>query len=265
MELRLIRNATLSLDYAGRRLLTDPFLAPRHSLPSFTGRSSNPLVELPVPAAAVLAGAELTIVSHRHADHFDPLAQELLPKATPIVCQPGDADAIRRLGFADVTPLTGELTWRGITFAPVPGAHGSGDVLAEMGPTMGVILRAPGEPTLYWTGDTVLTPTLLDAIERHRPDVIVTHSAGAVWGAGTLIVMDAAQTIAVCRAAPAAVVVAVHLEALDHGTVSRADLRAAARATGITDDRLRIPAVGEALRLVRPDHRPGDAATQARA
>jgi hypothetical protein len=45
------------------------------------------------------------------------------------------------------------------------------------------------------------------------------------------------------------VVIAVHLESLDHGTVTRADLRTAAAAQGISNDRLRIPADGETVEI----------------
>lgn len=248
MELQLIRSATLRLVYAGRRLLIDPYLAPRHSRPSLAGRSPNPLVDLPLPPEVVATGAELAIISHLHSDHFDPLAQSLLPKALPLVCQPGDEDAIGAPGFADVTPLADATTWRGITLTRTGGEHGSGAVLAEMGAAMGLVLRAAGEPTVYWAGDTILTAGVTDTIARARPDVIVTHSCGATWGGErTLIVMDAAQTLAVCRAAPWATVVATHLDALDHATVTRADLRRAARAAGIADARLRIPVGGETL------------------
>jgi len=64
--------------------------------------------------------------------------------------------------------------------------------------------------------------------------VIITHSSGAVWGPEReLIVMDTAQTLAVCLTASTAKVIAVHLEALDHGTVARAELREAARRAGV--------------------------------
>jgi hypothetical protein len=57
--------------------------------------------------------------------------------------------------------------------------------------------------------------------------------------------MDEEQTIALCRAAPDAVVVAIHLEALDHCTVTRATLRSMAEKRGITAQQLVIPADGE--------------------
>ena len=43
----------------------------------------------------------------------------------------------------------------------------------------------------------------------------------------------AAQTVQVCRAAPGSTVVAVHLDSLDHGTVTRQSLRAYAETHGI--------------------------------
>ncbi len=104
----------------------------------------------------------------------------------------------------------------------------------------GFTLEAEGEPSIYWTGDTVLYPPVADTIAAAKPDVIFTHSCGARWD-GDLIVMDAAETVAVCQSAPWATVVAVHMEALDHATVSRADLRAAAEAAGIAPTRLLIP------------------------
>jgi hypothetical protein len=61
--------------------------------------------------------------------------------------------------------------------------------------------------------------------------------------------MDAAEAIEVCRLAPTGRVIAVHLDALDHATVSRAALRAQARAAGIADDQLIIPADGETIDL----------------
>jgi hypothetical protein len=128
--------------------------------------------------------------------------------------------------------------------------HGSA-VLEEMGRTSGFILQADGEPTVYWVGDSIWCEEVAGSIRRFAPRVIITHSSGAVWGAGELIVMDAAQTLEVCRAAPRSTVIAVHMEALDHGTVSRRELRARAEEAGISPDRLAIPADGEEIRSER--------------
>ncbi len=248
MKLQLFRNATLKLDYAGHTVLIDPYLAPKHSLPSFTGRSPNPKVDLPVSVEEILDGVGLVIVSHLHTDHFDDVAKQRLPKTLPIFCQPGDEEEIRKAGFTDVTPLTDGATWKGLSLTRREGSHGLGPVVELMGQVIGFTLEGEGEPRVYWAGDTVLYPPVEKTIRETRPDVVITHSCGAKWD-GDLIVMDAAETVDVCRLAGEATVVAVHMEALDHATVSRSDLRKAADAAGISPSQLLIPADGDTIAL----------------
>lgn len=247
MQLQLIRNATLRISYAGRQILTDPFLAAKHTLRSFAGISPNPLVDLPATPEAVIAGIEMVIVSHLHPDHFDPLAQELLPKDIPLFCQPGDESQLSEQGFEVVTVVEQAVEWQGITLTRTPGRHGTGTWAERMGNVSGFILQAEGEPVVYWTGDTIWYDSVEQIIAGTRPDIIITHSSGAKFGDSDPIVMDDKQTIAVCRAASEAIVIAIHMETLDHGTVSRADLRELAAAEGINPDQLLIPEDGEKL------------------
>lgn len=246
MKIRLIRNATLKLDINGRTILIDPYFAAKHSLESFAGKSPNPLVELPVGIDEILEGVEFVVVSHLHSDHFDELAMTLVPKHLPLICQPGDEDTIRAAGFENVTPLTDSMTWNGITFTREEGSHGLGPVVDDMGPIMGVTIEAAGEPKLYWAGDTVFYPVIAENISSIHPDIIVIHACGAKWD-GDLIVMDADQAVATCEAAPEAIVVATHMEALDHATITREDLRKRADEAGLDRNRLAIPADGETL------------------
>jgi L-ascorbate metabolism protein UlaG (beta-lactamase superfamily) len=249
MNLQLIRNATLRLRYAGHTILIDPDLAARRSRPSFTGRSLNPMVDLPLPLDAILNGLDLLIVSHLHRDHFD--AVEPIPAALPLICQPGDEPRIAERHFSHITPLADTLEWGGIRITRTLGQHGAGAVGRLMGAVAGFVFAAPGEPTIYWAGDTILYDEIYAIVERHRPDIIITHSCGARWpdenGERQLIVMDAEQTVALARAAPQSTIIATHMEALDHATVSRAELRAAADAAGIPARRLLIPADGEEI------------------
>ncbi len=250
MQIKLIRNATLRINYAGYTILIDPYFAPKHTLPSFTGRAQNPLVDLPCPPAEITDGVEMVVVSHLHRDHFDPSAQEMLPKDTPIFCQPGDEGQIGKTGFNNVLPIATEVTWNGITICRTPGRHGTSEaVLNDMGTVSGFVFKAAGEPTLYIAGDTVWYADIQNAIDQHQPDVIVTHSGGAVWSDNELIIMDAEQTAAVCRYAQKSSVVAIHLEALDHCLTSRANLRDYTADAGVSEAQLLIPDDGETLEL----------------
>ena len=247
MQLQLIRNATLRLEYARHRFIIDPYLAAKHTRPSYTGASPNPLVDLFCSPLEVIAGIEMALISHLHSDHFDPAAKDLLPKTLPILCQPEDQAEIESMGFRSVTPVGDTVDWQGLRITRTPCQHGTGAVLGEMGHASGFVFEAENEPTVYWAGDTIWCEAVAETIHRTRPDVIITHSCGAMWGDHVLIVMDAAQTIGVCRAAPHSTVIATHMEALDHATITRAALRKYAESQGIGPERLLIPLNGERI------------------
>lgn len=252
MHLQLIRNATLKLRYADEVILIDPDFAAPLSRPSFTGRSANPMVGLPLPTAAIATNLSLLIVSHLHRDHFD--AVEPLPKNLPIICQPGNEAAVAERGFAQVLPVERTLRWNRLTITRVDGQHGVGAVGALMGRVSGFVFAAAGEPTLYWAGDTILGSDVEETVVRFQPEVIVVHACGATWpddaGKCQLIVMDAAQTVALCQAAPRSTIIATLMDALDHATLTRAGLRAAADAGGITRAQLIIPRDGAEVELL---------------
>ena len=86
-----------------------------------------------------------------------------------------------------------------------------------------------------------------NAIERFKPDIIITHSGGAKLPGFEYIIMDAEQTLTTVNASPEALVVAIHMEALDHCGVSRETLRQMADSAAIPASRLMIPEDGEII------------------
>ncbi|MBI5594366.1 MAG: MBL fold metallo-hydrolase [Deltaproteobacteria bacterium] len=247
MQIQQIRNATFRMTYAGKLFLTDPVLSPRHAFESFVGISRNPLTDLPCTPQEVINSIEMVILSHLHPDHFDRAAQDILPKNTPIFCQPGDEKRLAKKGFHAVTVIEQSANWQGIKLIRTHGQHGTGIWAERMGDVSGYVFQAENEPTVYWAGDTIWCDAVRQVVADVQPDIIVTHSCGAKFPDSDPIIMDAEQTITVCRAAPKAVVVAIHMEALDHATVSRDDLRAFARRAGIANHQLLIPVDGEIL------------------
>ncbi len=109
------------------------------------------------------------------------------------------------------------------------------------------MLRSENEPAVYWTGDTVWYENIENTIYQHKPEIIVTHSGGASFVKGEPIIMDDAQTVQVCKSAPDSKVIAVHLESLDHLTVTRSMLREYADRNEIGPDQLLIPQDGEVI------------------
>jgi L-ascorbate metabolism protein UlaG (beta-lactamase superfamily) len=248
MELHLLRNATMRITMAGQTILTDPVLSPRHGIESFAGNEKNPTVDLPVPVEEIINGVDMILVSHLHQDHFDASAKELLPKDTPLFCQPGDKDTIAEAGFSDIRQIDDSLRFDTITLKRTKGKHASSKKWNDLlGKVSGFVFSAPNEPTLYWAGDTVFNDEVKATIDSVHPDIILTHSCGAVLDDSGPIVMDDQQTIDVCKVAPNSKVIAIHMEALDHGTISRKMLRQFADSNGISETQLLIPDDGEKL------------------
>jgi L-ascorbate metabolism protein UlaG (beta-lactamase superfamily) len=248
MQIQLIRNATMKITLAGMTILTDPVFSPKHGIESFAGIEKNPTVDLPFPVEEVLKGVDFVLVSHLHQDHFDKAAQEMLPKEIPIYCRPEDEEKIKGFGFMQVRSVNDSVDIHGLSLSLTPGSHAGNRKWQDiLGTVCGFVLFAENEPTVYWAGDTILTDEVKDTIRDIQPDIIITHSCGAVLDDSGPIVMDAQQTIDVCKLAAGASVVAVHLEALDHGTVTRADIRELAEKNSISHSRLIIPKDGETL------------------
>lgn len=237
MRLTLIRNATLVLELAGKRLLVDPALddaGVRPPIDNTANPARNPTAGLPMPAEEVVKGVDAVLVTHRHRDHLDGRAEELLPRDVPIFCQPPDADALHELGL-DAAPVDDDLEWEGLRIVRVPGRHGTGAIADALAPVSGFVLD-----DVYLAGDTVWYEGVEQTIERHRPRVAVVNAGGAEFLEGGLIVMGIDDVREV--AARVKTVVCVHMEAINHCHLTRAELRAAVPSVLVPED-------GETLEL----------------
>lgn len=256
MRLQTVRNATLLVELAGRRLLVDPALDTPEARPPVEGTPNprrNPLVALPQPPNRYVEGIDAALITHTHSDHLDATGIELLPWGLPLLVQPEDEAALREHGFTAVAPVGGEHDLGdGLTVTRTAGRHGTGEIGAAMAPVSGFVLRAPGEPTLYVAGDTIWCDEVAAALSAHRPDVVVVNAGGARFDEGDPITMTAADVIETARAAPSAQVVAVHLEAINHCLLSRDELAEAIGAAGLDrEDRVLVPVDGEWLELTQ--------------
>jgi len=254
MRMNFVRHATFVFESGGRRVMVDPMLAAAGAavpVPDTPNQRRNPLVDLPFGDEGtlyLLEETDLVLVTHVHNDHWDGRARDLIPRQTPILCQPEDWDEISASGFRRVTPVDDALQWDGLEVVRTGGRHGTGEIGDLMGPVSGFVVRAEGSPTLYVAGDTIFCPEVEEALDAHEPDVVVVNAGAARFLEGDPITMTAEDVAGVCRAAPEALVVAVHMEAINHCLLTRAELGEELRRAGLAD-RVEIPADGETLEV----------------
>jgi L-ascorbate metabolism protein UlaG (beta-lactamase superfamily) len=218
----------------GVRVLVDPMLDDAGARPAIAGtpeQRPNPLVPLPPNADDLLSDLDAIVVTHLHADHFDEAAAERLDHALPLLCQPADADTLADRGFRDVRPVESSIPLGGMAVHRTGGRHGHGEMADKLGPVSGFVLE--GAQRVYIAGDTVWCDDVAQSLARYRPHVTVVNAGGARFLEGEPITMDAADVVATAHAHLDGELVAVHMEAINHCLVTRADLRSALDEAGV--------------------------------
>ncbi|PLR52297.1 MBL fold metallo-hydrolase [Chimaeribacter arupi] len=257
MKLTQIRNATLVLDYAGKKFLIDPMLAEKEAWDGFAGNARphlrNPMVALPVTVESLLS-ADAVILTHTHTDHWDEAAQQVIPKEKVIYTQnEHDAALVRSQGFLNVRVLKEENAFvDGLTIYKTDGQHGSNDLYADplwgdlLGDACGLVFTHPDEKTLYIAGDTVWVKPYVRSLQRFQPDVVVLNTGYAVNDLYGPIIMGKEDTLRTHKMLPEATIVASHMESINHCLLTRAELREFSLEHGI-QDKVLIPADGETM------------------
>ena len=267
MNIHHLRNATFVIETGELHLLIDPMLSEVGALPPFAWfrhkARRNPLVSLPINAPSILKKVTHCLVTHSqkwgiealtHTDHFDTAGREFLRERNiPVICPKQDAPYMQK---HELEVLCAPGPWQtepclGGSITAVPALHGHSWMHAFMANGAGFFLDLPEEPTIYISGDTVYTPDVEKALTTLKPDVAVMAAGNASLDIGGSILMPMEETLRFIHTAPG-LVIANHLDALNHCPVSRAELQQIIMENNLQDKTL-IPDDGETLAVpVRP-------------
>lgn len=257
-SIQLIRNATVVFTYAGTEFLIDPLLAEKGAYPGFPGTANsqlrNPLVALPVPVKSLLY-PDAILVSHLHSDHWDEAAIQLLPKEKPLFAQDeNDAAIIRKAGFKDVRVLSKKSSFKTITIQKTAAQHGSDEayknpqMAAALGEASGFFFTHPGQKSVYFVGDAIWTDSFEAGLKALKPDVVVLNAGFAQVDGFGAIIMGKEDVKKIHEILPDAMIIAVHMEAINHCVLTRRELADYVKTLGIAD-KVIIPADGEVIKL----------------
>ena len=253
-----VRNATGKLAYNDTVFLIDPMLAEKGRYEGFAGTFNsevrNPMVELPESKEDVLQSVDALIVTHTHSDHWDEVAQQFINKDIPVFVQDEkDAAEIRKEGFSNVQVLDRDIDFQGIRLTRVEGTHGTEEMYANpvasavLGESMGVVFAAPGEKTTYLMGDTVWTARVDKTLQNRKPDIMIMNTGYAkTLDYNESIIMGTADVAKAAARMPESKIVAVHMDAINHCTVSRKNMRSFVKNRNL-DKQVYVPDDGKTI------------------
>ena len=163
MQITWFGHSAFRLDFAGHAVLIDPF---------FTG---NPAFVSDKQAAT--KGATHIVLTRGHGDHVGDALQISEATGAPVITNYDLCMWLAGKGLKKFDPMnTGGTTDQGgFTVSLVRADHSSGDIADGMpiylGNPCGVIIKAPGEPTVYHMGDTDIFSDMGLIAEIHEPKV----------------------------------------------------------------------------------------------
>ncbi len=231
MKIQQIRNATILVFVAGKKLIIDPWFEEKGSgvaapSPNPEQNVPSPTSDLPFTVEEIMKDVDGIIVTHIHPDHFEPKTAAMLDKSIPVFVQDeNDKKITEQFGYTNVSILNKDGNKFGdITFFRTEAMHGLSPERTA-GNACGVVISVPDEKSLYIAGDTVWYDGVYNALEKYHPDIVVVNACAAeLDGVGRLI-MDADDVVKVCNAAPYATVIASHMEAVNHAMLDRKTLK----------------------------------------
>ena len=229
-----IGGPTALLEYAGLRIITDPtFDAPQ----TYEDPGETTLVKTAGPALArdELGHVDLVLLSHHgHKDNLDWEGLELIAQGIPTL---STLEAASDLFGGTVIGLDNWETHDvgAVSITAVPALHGPPGSEKFVGPVIGFLLEAPGEPTIYVSGDNASVPLVRQIGDRFAPVDIAILFAGAarVDGLDAALTLTATNAVAAASALQAKKVVGLHTEDWTHFSENTADLEAAFAGSGL--------------------------------
>lgn len=254
MNIQLIRNACIIIEYQSHRVLVDPCLNPKGTLPPYTlfrkKPRFNPLIDLPENADESLKSITAGLITHCRNGHFDHLDRAgcrfLRQTQVPVYCTTRDESFLmHRHLVTRALVMNQKNEFPGGSILPVPTVHGHGLTGKLMGSGAGYFIELEDEHSIYISGDTVMNQTVRSVLTEMKPDISIVNAGTAVLDVGRPILMTIEEILEFIHLTPGKVM-AVHMDAFNHCLTSRDTLRKAIQEHGLSD-KVFIPEDGESV------------------
>lgn len=263
MKVTFLGTASVLLDYAGLRLLTDPVLdrpGVRYSMapPGVPVRwFGSTKLEQPPLTEAQLGHVDAVLLSHdHHRDNLDVAGRRFLlsDAVDAVITTPAGARRLRRARPAVTGLRAGQRTALGPVTVTAVGAQHGPRVVPQTAQVTGFHLTAPGEPRVWISGDTILTPALAEQWQQLASvDVAIINAGGVRFPTAPLVgrsvfTFTPDRFVEACALVDPGVIIPVHRQGWTHFQ-PEGPLRAALAAAGL-ESRTRWLELGQTTEIV---------------
>lgn len=162
MRITWYGHSAFKIEFDGKSILFDPFI-------SGSGYKGG--------VTEVAKGVTHICLTHGHGDHVGDTVQIAKDTGATLISSFEIVTWLQGQGVEKVEPMNtgGSITVDGFTVTLVQAFHSSGElvngVFAQLGHPTGIIIEAPGQPTVYHLGDTALFGDMRLINELYQPKI----------------------------------------------------------------------------------------------
>lgn len=206
VNIRWIGGPTMEIKFNGMTILTDPMLGegkqaflmgdPNEQFDLTKGPNVKHHARVNSLPHLDLREVDLVLLSHAHEDHFDQTAQNKLDKSLLITLPKEDEAKVKAHGFNNLKPMDygNSMSFNAgkgkITITAIPADHSTNSALSPLlGNGLGYLIRfslADWHKSIYWTGDSMPTTRVIEAVNSHGLVDLLVPNMGAVGTTGPL-------------------------------------------------------------------------------
>ena len=258
MKITQIRNATLIIEVQDNFILVDPMLADQSTLPKlryFKSNQRNPLVGLPDSFHQLQKQINYALITHCQKGHFDHLDRAgvnwLRKNNITTFCTTRDVNYLSKKGIVTQAFEKNVSAFFNGSIQQISATHTTGWLTPFMEHGVGYFIKLENEPSLYLMGDTILTDEIREFICHNQPNYIVAPTGKAQFDIGAPLLLSEEDIIELASLSTG-IIIANHMDALDHCRISRKDLAIILKEHHLVE-RFIIPNDGETLALHLPN------------